>query len=335
MSSSFAPETPARSPRTMRRTTRELFALLGLFLIPSRNRSRALYELLATHNNLAEQSLYLNLGYWAEAESYDAACQALAEKLGAAAELGPGDRVLDCGFGFGDQDAFWLERFSPHSITGLNVTPLQVTTARQRFPDARLDFRQGSATDMPFEASQFEKVMALESAFHFQTRDDFFREARRVLVPGGRLSTADIVRGDAQPGLLARLAQFGGRALWQMPKANLYPGEEYERQLGAAGFVDISIDAIGAQVYQPFEQYAQRRLDAPEVAARLNPVIRALWRIPNSGADLEYIIASARKPEDARRATPSPSCDGASTPTPTTTTGCSAKDAMTLSDSII
>jgi ubiquinone/menaquinone biosynthesis C-methylase UbiE len=48
------------------------------------------------------------------------------------AAIGPGDDVVDVGFGFGDQVVRWMERPSPHRITGLNVTPSQARIARQR-----------------------------------------------------------------------------------------------------------------------------------------------------------------------------------------------------------
>ena len=64
--------------------------------------------------------------------------------------------------------------------------------AKDRKLDGRVDLMLGSATEMPFEAASFDKVTALESAFHFNTRDRFFDEAFRVLrhAAGSPLPTA-------------------------------------------------------------------------------------------------------------------------------------------------
>lgn len=286
----------SRKKRRFGRTLKELFQIAGLFLVPSRNRSSSLYSMLSTHNNLAEKSLYLNLGYWENASSYDEACQALAQKLGDLAGIAKGDRVLDCGFGFGDQDALWLDRHEPAKISAINITPSQVTLAKERFPDPRLEFLEGSATSLSFENNHFDKVIALESAFHFKTRDDFLKEAIRVLKPGGTLAMADIVQARAPANLSERLAEQGGRALWQIPSGNLCEIPEYQKRLERAGFINISIEAIGDKVYKPFENFAQSRLHDPEVVARLNPLIRAMWSIPNSGPlALEYVLVRAEK----------------------------------------
>ena len=132
--------------RTFVLTLKESLGLFGLLLHPSRARPQAVYDLLATHNNLAEDSLYLNLGYWKDATTYDAACQALAEVLGSAAQLGAGDEVLDAGFGFGDQDRFWMQRFGPKRILGINVTESQVEHAKARHPIDGVEFTVASGS---------------------------------------------------------------------------------------------------------------------------------------------------------------------------------------------
>jgi cyclopropane fatty-acyl-phospholipid synthase-like methyltransferase len=84
--------------------TADTLRLLGLVLSPSRGRAQRLYRVLSTHNTLAERSLYLNLGHWERAATYDEACAALARVLADAVGLGPGTDVLDVGFGFGDRN---------------------------------------------------------------------------------------------------------------------------------------------------------------------------------------------------------------------------------------
>ena len=283
--------------RTVFDTIKETWALFRLMMFGGTSSSEDLYNFLSTHNSLAENSHYINMGYWKSADTFDTACQALAEELGLCAELNNDSVVLDCGNGHGDQDAFFLERFSPKSITGLNITRKHVEIAKSRFSDPRLTFTHGSATQIPFESQSFNRVLALESAFHFDTRDDFFTEAYRVLEPGGRLATADLIRASDDLTLIMKLGEHAGRAFWQIPKANLYDANEYRHRMEAAGFINVTITDITEFVFLPFKRFAQKRVQDPVVAKRLHPMIRAAWAKENSGQhNFAYILAHGEKP---------------------------------------
>ena len=248
--------------------------------------------------------LWLNLGYWEKARTYTDAASAMARELGDIAALGPADRLLDVGFGFAEQDFFWLEHFHVGHITGLNITPMQVERARARVQDRglseRIDLRVGSATAMPFGDASFTKVTALECAHHFATREQFFREAFRVLAPGGRLVLADGVPepGHRPPNLLTKLVL----RRWASPVENYYDRHEYQRKLEACGFTNVTCRPIGRYVFPGTLKYSELR----RAGSRLEDTV-----IPELGPEdiaqglrnwaalglTDYLLVSADKPK--------------------------------------
>lgn len=266
----------------------------------------AIYDLLST-GSPTERGLYLNLGYWEEAETIDAASDALARLVGESAGMAPGTTVLDCGFGFGDQDMLWARTLRPDRIIGLNITASQVHVARRRIAEAgldeRVDLRLGSATEMPIDSDSVDCVVALECAFHFHTRERFFREAWRVLRPGGRLVTADIIPTAPLSRPAARLQQ---RISWGLvaskfaiPAENAETHPVYHSKLALCGFEQIRVESIRDHVFAPLHRYLR---DHPAALKRLHPMARIVARFA-LGFDaaavyrgLDYVLARAVKP---------------------------------------
>jgi microcystin synthetase protein McyJ len=249
--------------------------------------------------------LWLNLGYWRDARTYPDACRALAELLGARAGLGPGDRVLDVGAGFAEQDFVFLDRFGVAHIDAVDITQAHIEKGRERVArrglEGRIDLRLGSATALGFPDACFERVLALECAFHFDTRDRFFREAYRVLRPGGTVALTDMLPVAARR--YGPLAWFG-RRYGHWPEANRYGREEYARRLAAAGYIEVAVESIREHVYPGMAQYIRRRVRGREgigdVVVDVTDDDRArcrgmaLWERVVGVSD--YVIASARKP---------------------------------------
>lgn len=246
------------------------------------NKTQLLYEGVIghwwTHNFMNNKLKYCNLGYWTKKDdTYDSACQRMAELVADEAELNEKDVLLDVGFGFGEQDVFWLNKYRVKHITGINITHSQLIAAqkmiKERGLEDKIDFQFGWATKLSeqFGKEKFTKVTALECAFHFDTRDEFFREAFKVLKPGGKLVTADIIHFPEevaeQPSWFWDFIQSG---LWQIPKCNHHGTKVYKERLEQAGFVNVKCYSIVDNVYEPLWWHCYEKLKSPEIASKFH-----------------------------------------------------------------
>jgi ubiquinone/menaquinone biosynthesis C-methylase UbiE len=266
----------------------------------------ALYDRLSTRA-FTRRGLYLNLGYWKTATAIDQACEDLALLVAETAGMGPDDEVVDVGFGFGEQDMLWMDRFAPARITGLNVSASQVRIARARVRRRgmaeRIDLRAGSATAMPLPDASCDVVTAVECAFHFNTREAFLHEAFRVLRPGGRLVLADVIRAEPGTGpLRRRLGDFtwdGFAKVFSVPEANACDRDAYQGRLRAAGFDPVTVNSISEQVFPSW--HAALATD-PALFGRLPLAGRLPYRLlrlldaRTVYAAFDYVLATARKP---------------------------------------
>jgi ubiquinone/menaquinone biosynthesis C-methylase UbiE len=156
------------------------------------------------------------------------------------AEPKPGDVVLDLGSGAG-MDAFLAAREVGASgkVIGVDMTPAMLEKARAnaaRVGAANVEFRLGEIEHLPVADASVDIVISNCVINLSPAKEQVFREAFRVLRPGGRMVVSDLVL--VKP--LSEAVRHSVEAyVGCVAGASLR--EEYLRAIAKAGFRDVEV----------------------------------------------------------------------------------------------
>jgi arsenite methyltransferase len=159
---------------------------------------------------------------------------------GALAALRPGETVLDLGSGAGFDAFLAAAAVGPAGrVIGVDMTPEMVAKAGDNARKAGIGnavFRLGTIEDLPVEDEAVDVVISNCVINLSPDKPRVFREAFRVLRPGGRLLVSDIVLGMPLPervraSVEAYVGCIAGAAL----------RSDYLRTIADAGFADVEV----------------------------------------------------------------------------------------------
>jgi ubiquinone/menaquinone biosynthesis C-methylase UbiE len=142
------------------------------------------------------------------------------------------------------------------TATDLNQPMLDHAKSRQS-PDGRIEWKQADAQALPFADQSFDAVACQFGVMFFPDKVRGYTEARRVLKPGGRFlfnawdrisenEFADVVT----QALATVFPQDPPRFLARTPHG-YHDVERIRAELNAAGFADISVDAVDKRSRAP------------------------------------------------------------------------------------
>jgi sarcosine/dimethylglycine N-methyltransferase len=122
----------------------------------------------------------------------------LAKLAGITAEMS----VLDVGSGVGGPARFLAATYGCR-VTGVDLSEPFVEAARyltgRTGQGGLVSFQTGSALALPFDGGCFDAVFLQHVAMNIADRARLYRELRRVLKPGGRFATYDVVLKNGEP----------------------------------------------------------------------------------------------------------------------------------------
>jgi SAM-dependent methyltransferase len=167
----------------------------------------------------------------------------------AAAQVVPGDRILDVSTGTGEAAVVALQAIgSSGRVVGVDIAPAMLTGARERLNDPAFWPVAADGQALPFDDASFDAVVCQLGLQFFPDPARGLTEFRRVLRPGANVGVCVISTPDKAPmwGILAE--ELGRRLPAQRPVLNLSFALADQSRLHAlfasAGFRDIAIERV-------------------------------------------------------------------------------------------
>lgn len=199
----------------------------------------------------------LHFGYYDEhASKHDKALSNTNRVMADLVHIKEGERVLDAGCGKGGS-CFWLVKNRNAQTVGITPVRSQVEDAKKTATELGISeqasFVQADYCNTPFEAACFDVIWACESVCHAPHKSEFYKEAFRLLKPGGRLVMAEYLRQNRPVSAEGESRLSNWLKRWMIQ--DIDTAEEHQQHAIEAGFVHVDIQDV-----TPFVRVSLRNL---------------------------------------------------------------------------
>ena len=198
-----------------------------------------------------DHSHAMHAGFWDETtKTLRDALRRENEVLAEIAKIKSGDRVLDAGCGVGGSSIFLSKKYRC-DVVGITLSEKQALTARSNAQKAgvasSVSFHTMDYTQTSFEDQSFDVIWGIESICHAPNKEDFIKEASRLLKKGGRIVIADGF--SAQDTYTARDHHLMDRWLKGWGVSSLETINAFERHLHNHKFQNINFSNVTNYVW--------------------------------------------------------------------------------------
>ena len=130
-------------------------------------------------------------GWLARAEARERQLAPVAEALLEAADLRPGEHVLDVGVGSGPTTALAHAAVQPDGrVAGIDIAPAMIEAAKRAVPAPDIEWLVGDVTTYAFPAAAYDVVISRFGVMFFRDPVAAFTRLHDAIRPGGRLAMA-------------------------------------------------------------------------------------------------------------------------------------------------
>jgi arsenite methyltransferase len=180
----------------------------------------------------------------------------------AIARLQPGEIVLDLGSGGGIDCFIAAKAVGPTGrVIGVDMTDNMLALANQnkaKLGAENVEFRKGEIENLPVDSDSVDIILSNCVINLSPDKDAVFRDAFRVLKPGGRLSVSDMVtEGEFPPQLRANVNAWAGCITGALDQT------DYLSKMAQTGFVEIEVESrvsYGLEAIETLDEASRQAL---------------------------------------------------------------------------
>lgn len=138
-------------------------------------------------------------------------------------------------------------------LTATDLNADMIAVAKQRVDNENIEWLVADAQELPFDADRFDHIICQYGVMFFPDKWKAFKEAHRVLQPGGRylFNTWDDMKFNPRTTIIRSIMEemFADEAPEFLQKGpySFYDPEEIRRLMEEAGFTEITIEVVQKQ----------------------------------------------------------------------------------------
>jgi ubiquinone/menaquinone biosynthesis C-methylase UbiE/rhodanese-related sulfurtransferase len=178
-------------------------------------------------------------------EGLSALLLSLHQKMLEEARIGEGQRVLNIGCGTGMDSFLTAQALGRQgSIVGIDIAPEMIRRANEKAKARGLDnvtFQVMDAEKLSFPANHFDVIISQWAWTYFPNDHAAFREALRVLKPGGRIAVGVVGRPEHSPFLMVPFRVVSKR----LPRVAIADGGPPTFRFAREGALESALSAAG------------------------------------------------------------------------------------------
>lgn len=179
----------------------------------------------------------------------------------AIANLKPGEVVLDLGSGGGIDCFLAAKKVGPAGhVIGVDMTDSMLDLANRnkaKLGLTNVEFRRGEIEDLPVDDKAVDVIISNCVINLSPDKDTVFREAFRVLKPGGRFTVSDMVTEGQFPEQLRQNVNA-----WAGCITGALDQNDYLEKLRQAGFVDVEVESRSSYGLENIESLDEESQEA-------------------------------------------------------------------------